>query len=96
VDPAALRRSRPDEQIKLKEVRTPCQHLDAVAIHVAAFGEMLTGRHGERLDAWIAVVEADDLPELHSYTGGLKRDHTAVLNGLDPAAQLWRRGRPRH
>jgi hypothetical protein len=36
-----LRRSEdldPDEQIKLKEVRSRRQHLDAVATHVAAFG----------------------------------------------------------
>ena len=72
----------PDEQVKLKEVRSQCRHLDAIADHVAAFGDMLTGRHGHRLDAWIAAVEADDLPELHSYTTGLKRDHAAVLNGL--------------
>jgi transposase len=72
----------PEEQVKLKEVRARCPQLDALAGHVAAFGDMLTGRHGKRLDAWIATVEADDLPELHSYTTGLKRDHAAVLNGL--------------
>jgi transposase len=72
----------PDEQVKLKEVRAQCPHLDALAIHVASFGDMLTGRHGHRLNAWIAAVDADDLPELHSYTAGLKRDHDAVLNGL--------------
>ena len=26
--------------------------------------------------------EADDLPELHSYAAGIKRDYAAVLNGL--------------
>jgi transposase len=72
----------PEEQVKLKEVRARCHHLDVLADHVASFGDMLTGRHGHRLDAWIAAVEADDLPELHSYTAGLKRDHAAVLNGL--------------
>jgi hypothetical protein len=61
----------PDEQIRLKQVRTQCPHLDTLAGHVAAFGDMLTGRHGERLDAWIVTVEADDLPELHSFTAGL-------------------------
>jgi transposase len=71
-----------EEQVKLKEVRTRCPQLDALATHVAAFGDMLTGRHGKRLDAWLATVEADDLPELHSYIAGLKRDYAAVLNGL--------------
>jgi transposase len=32
--------------------------------------------------AWISEVQADDLPELHSFAAGLKRDHAAVLNGL--------------
>ncbi|GAA0905070.1 hypothetical protein Vau01_066360 [Virgisporangium aurantiacum] len=72
----------PDEQNNLGDIRRRCPHLDAVVGHVAAFGDMLTGRHGHRLDAWIAAVEADDLPELHSYANGLKRDYDAVRNGL--------------
>jgi transposase len=52
---------------------------DPTARHVAAFADMMTGRHGERLDAWIAAVDAGDL---HSFTNGLTRDHAAVLNGL--------------
>ncbi len=71
-----------DEHIKLKEVRAACPHLDALADHITAFAEMLTGRHGDRLDAWIAAVEADDLPHLHSFAAGLKRDHAAVTAGL--------------
>jgi len=72
----------PDEQVKLKEVRAACPHLDAVAGHTAAFAEMMTGRHGDRLDTWIAAVEADDLPYLRSFTTGLKKDYDAVVNGL--------------
>ena len=72
----------PDEQRKLNDIRSRCLHLDALAAHVAAFGDMLTGRHGHRLNSWIAAVEADDLPELHSYANGLKRDYDAVRNGL--------------
>jgi transposase len=71
-----------DEQVKIKEVRARCPHLDAVAEHVSAFATMMTCLHGERLDAWIAKVEADDLPELHSFAVGLKRDYAAVVNGL--------------
>ena len=40
------------------------------------------GRHGGRLDAWIAAVEADDQPDLHSFVRGIKRDYDAVRNGL--------------
>lgn len=43
---------------------------------------MLTGRHGERLDEWMAAVEADDLPQLHRFVTGLRRDYQAVRNGL--------------
>jgi transposase len=31
---------------------------------------------------WIAGVEADQLPDLRSFTAGLKRDLDAVVNGL--------------
>lgn len=72
----------PDEKAKVDDIRARCAHLDATATHVTAFAEMLTGRHGDRLDDWIATVEADDLPELHSFTAGLKRDYDAVRNGL--------------
>jgi hypothetical protein len=71
-----------DEQLKLKEVRARCPHLDATAAHVSAFAEMMTGRHGERLDTWIAAVDASDLPDLRSFTRGLTHDHDAVLAGL--------------
>ena len=78
---------RPDalddqEQTRLQEVLARCPQLEAASGHVAAFAEMLTGLHGDRLDGWIAAVDADDLPGLHSFTTGLRRDHQAVTNGL--------------
>jgi transposase len=78
-DPATL---DDDEQVKLKDVRARCPHLDALAGHVTEFAKILTGLHGDRLNSWIAAVEADDQPDLHSFTTGLKQDHIAVLNGL--------------
>ena len=72
----------PGEQLKLKQVRAACPHLDALRGHVEEFAKMLTGRHGERLDTWIAAVRADDLPHLHTFANGLERDHAAVLAGL--------------
>ena len=71
-----------EEQVKLKNVLAACPHLDALATHVRAFAEMMTGRHGERLGTWIAAVRADDLPALHTFANGLERDHAAVLAGL--------------
>ncbi len=71
-----------DEKAKLAQARERCPHLDALAGHVTEFAKILTGRHGKRLDDWIAAVDADDQPDLHSFTTGLKHDYDAVLNGL--------------
>ena len=71
-----------DDELTLKQVRARCPHLDDVADHVSGFAEMMAGRHGERLDAWISRVEADDQPDLHRFANGVRRDHDAVLNGL--------------
>ena len=71
-----------DQKTGLAQARERCPHLDALAGHVTGFAKILTGLHGDRLDEWIAAVEADDQPDLHSFTRGLKHDHDAVLNGL--------------
>jgi transposase len=72
-----------DDTLALKNLLARCPTLQDTARHVASFAEMLTGQHGERLDAWMAEVEAaKDLPELHSFVRGLKKDYAAVLNGL--------------
>jgi transposase len=71
-----------DARRELASARARCPHLDALARHVAEFAKMLAGRHGGRLDAWLAAVEADDQPDLHSFARGIRRDHAAVRNGL--------------
>jgi transposase len=71
-----------DETAKLNTVKARSTHLSATAGHVTAFAEMMTGRHGEHLPAWIAAVELDDLPGLRSFTSGISRDQAAVTNGL--------------
>jgi transposase len=71
-----------DQKLQLKQVRTACSHLDATATYVAAFAKILTGRDGERLNDWMSAVEADDLPHLHRFVRGLRRDYDAVRNGL--------------
>lgn len=50
--------------------------------HVRHFAEMTTHRRGRQLDAWMTAVLADDLPELHSFVTGLRRDQDAVTAGL--------------
>jgi transposase len=42
----------------------------------------MSGLHGECHHEWIARVEADRLPDLGSFTAGLKRDLAAVVNVL--------------
>ncbi len=71
-----------DDQLKLKQVLARCPDLDAVAGHITTFAEIMSGLHGERLHEWIAKVEADQLPDLYSFTAGLKSDLDAVVNGL--------------
>jgi transposase len=41
----------------------------------------LTGTK-DNLRAWMAAVDADDLPGLHSFVRGIRRDLDAVVNGL--------------
>ncbi|MCM3884107.1 ISL3 family transposase [Frankia sp. R82] len=71
-----------DDTATLKTILERSPSLAATAAHVAAFAQMLVERHGDRLDAWISAVEADDQPDLHRFTHGLRRDHAAVLAGL--------------
>ena len=71
-----------EETASLNRVKARSPQLNAAAGHVTAFAEMMTGRHGERLPAWITAVGLDDLPHLHSFTRGIGRDQAAVLNGL--------------
>jgi transposase len=72
----------PDDYARLADIRAACPHLDTLARHVKAFAQILTRRHGHRLADWITAVDADDQPDLHSFTAGLRRDRGAVVNGL--------------
>jgi Transposase len=71
-----------DETAQLSRIKARSPQLTATAGHVTAFAEMMTGRHGDRLPEWIAAVGRDDLPHLHSFTRGIRRDQAAVTNGL--------------
>jgi transposase len=71
-----------DDTAALARARQECPRLDALARHVTEFAKILTGRHGDRLDDWLAAVEADDQPDLHSLARGIRHDYDAVRNGL--------------
>lgn len=72
------------DQTRLTGLRARSPRLDSTAGHVAAFAKMMTTLTGtrENLQAWIEAVDADDLPDLHSFTRGIRRDLDAVINGL--------------
>jgi transposase len=71
-----------EEKGRLGRVTGRSAQLTAAAGHVTAFAEMMTGRHGDRLPGWITAVDASDLPHLHSFASGVRRDQAAVTNGL--------------
>jgi transposase len=49
---------------------------------VQQFAQMLRGRVGERLDAWLAQVQSSELAELQSFAAGVEKDKAAVRAGL--------------
>jgi transposase len=68
----------------LAAITARCPHLAALRRHVTAFAKILTGREGtDALQAWLATA-ADDpaLPELASFTHGIRLDYDAVASGL--------------
>ena len=68
---------------QLAAICSRCPGLGALAGHVTGFAKILTGRHEDQLDAWIAAVDADPgQPELHSFTTGIRQDDQAVRNAL--------------
>jgi transposase len=70
------------ETSQLADIRSRCPHLNRLADHVKDFAEMMTHRHGEKLETWLSTVESDDQPDLHSFAIGLRRDQNAVTAGL--------------
>ena len=84
----------PDEvsesmKLRLKAILARCPELHTLADLVTDFAKILRNRTGERLTAWLDAAEAADLPDLHVFTAGLRRDIAAVTNGL---TMLWNSG----
>ncbi|GAB7039665.1 MULTISPECIES: ISL3 family transposase [Catenuloplanes] len=69
-------------QQQLADLLASCAHLCVLAERVQQFADLLTGRRGEDLDAWMTCADADDLPALHGFVHGLRRDLPAVVAGL--------------
>ncbi|MEU8800059.1 ISL3 family transposase [Spirillospora sp. NPDC048819] len=72
----------PDDQRRLDALCAACPQLNALRTHVRLFAEIMMDRTGQQLQAWMTSVLADDLPELHSFVTGLRRDQDAVTAGL--------------
>ncbi|MFC8373376.1 transposase [Streptomyces sp. NPDC057239] len=78
-NPAAL---SAEDRVDLKNLLTRCPELDTAAGHVRDLGEMLTGRLGVTLPAWIDAVDASQLPGLTGFAVHLLQDLDAVTAGL--------------
>jgi transposase len=70
------------EREHLDELLTACPHLTVLTEHVRSFARLLTARRGVELEDWMAVVEGADLPALHGFVRGLRKDLPAVTAGL--------------
>ncbi|MDX3771766.1 MULTISPECIES: ISL3 family transposase [unclassified Streptomyces] len=71
-----------EDRVGLKDVLTRCPELDTAAGHVRDFAEILGGRLGSTLPAWIDAVDASQLPGLTGFALHLLRDLDAVTAGL--------------
>ncbi|MFC6060801.1 ISL3 family transposase, partial [Streptomyces pratens] len=73
---------RDEDADRLHRLRERDPELDRLTGHVRRFAAMMTGRHGDRLENWIADAEQDTLAPLASFARNLRRDFDAVRNGL--------------
>jgi len=70
-------------QTTLADIRDVCPDLDRLGEHITAFARMMIHRTGATtLDTWLAAVDNDTIPELHTFARGIRQDHTAVRHGL--------------
>jgi transposase len=70
------------EREHLDELLAACSHLAMLTEHVRTFARLLTNRRGAEVAGWMSAVEADDLPALHSFVRGLRKDLAAITAGL--------------
>lgn len=68
------------DQHRLDAILAVSAPLAALAGHVRA--TMMCDLRGHQLEGWMATVDADDQPALHSFVTGLRRDQDAVTTGL--------------
>ncbi|PSL52477.1 transposase [Saccharothrix carnea] len=66
----------------LDDLTTSRPPMTALTRGVREFARILTHRRGQELGSWIEAVLADDLPALHRFVYGLRKDNDAVTAGL--------------
>ena len=71
-----------EERLELKKILDRSAALTVTSRQVREFAEMLTQRHGERLDDWMRDVQDNGAPALRSFANGLRNDLDAVTAGL--------------
>ncbi|MGI5239332.1 transposase [Dactylosporangium sp. CA-139066] len=70
------------KKLRLKAILARCPELHTLAELVTDFAKILCTRGGDRLSAWLDAADAEDLPDLHVFVTGLRRDWAAITNGL--------------
>ncbi|MGW4772619.1 transposase [Nocardia sp. NPDC004278] len=78
-DPARL---DSNDRQRLDAILTASPELTDLVGHVRTFATMMGQLRGRELERWMTAVSADDLPALHSFVRGLRRDFDAVTAGL--------------
>ena len=73
---------RASERGHLQDLLAACPHLTTLAEQVRAFAELLTTRRGNDLEDWMSAVQESDMPTLHTFVRGLRKDLDAVVAGL--------------
>ena len=71
-----------DDTRDLEAILDRSEVLTTTRRQVGAFAEMLTGRHGDRLEDWMREIDATGAAPLRSFAAGLRTDLDAVTNGL--------------
>ena len=71
-----------DERLHRKAILTRSSALSTTARQVSEFAQMLTTRHGDKLDDWLNDVDCAGAPALRSFANGLRHDLDAVTAGL--------------
>ncbi|MEV2221763.1 ISL3 family transposase [Nocardia vinacea] len=88
----------PEHRARLDSILAASPELAALTGHVRGFAEIMGQRRGRDLEQWMAAVDADDQPALHSFVRGLRRDQDAGHRRPDQVLEQWnsRRARQPH